>query len=144
MAAGATAHTPGVRRGLWCAAIRSSTRAFRSPGGAAFVIARAAASMRASHGSSRSSNIAVSNLAQPLFHGAARFGDAPLDRADRRVQHGADLLVLVIAGLREQQRIAQLRRQIADGLLDVAAQSLVAERLLRRPLAARIVDLVLL
>jgi hypothetical protein len=62
---------------------------------------------------------------------------APLDRANRRPEHRADFVVGVVAGLGEQQRVAQCRRQRANCAADAAPQLAAGHRLFRRRSARR-------
>src|SRR5262249_60494091 len=118
---------------------RPSTPPPASVAGPGLTIRRAAASMPASVLPRRSSHIGISTAAQPVPDDPPRLGDAPLDRAHRRFQHRADLPVRVIAGLREQQRVAQLRRQRPNRVHDLTLEPAIAERLFRRSIAARMI-----
>ena len=64
---------------------------------------------------------------------AARLRDAPLHGADRRAEQDADLLVGVIAGAGQQQRIAQLVRKRADQLAQRSLQFGRRQRFVVRP-----------
>src|SRR5438093_1826258 len=88
------------------------------------------------------SNIAVPALAEPRFYVPPRLRYPPFDRADPRLQHRGDLLVLVITGRSEQQAIPQLWRPPVDRAFDVLSQTQIAEHLLRRSVAARNLEVV--
>src|SRR5207237_2895163 len=72
-----------------------------------------------------------------LFQDSARFRHPPLERADGDFQHGRDLFVTVFTRSREQQRIAQLRRQRRDQLSDLPLQVGGDQRVLLRTISGR-------
>ncbi len=110
----------------------ATTRDRKPALGAPSVSRRAASSIRSSH-------VGISTLAHPQLDHSSRLGNPPLDRADRGAEHRRDLVVSVFPALRQQQCVAQLRRQCADFGGDVALELRVDGRLLwRRPIADKI------
>src|SRR2546428_10812413 len=123
-------HRRHARAGDASSRIASMTRALKCAGAGALVSARGTSSIWSSH-------IAEPPRAQPLFDDAPRLGDAPFDRADRHLQHRADLVVRVVAGLRQQQSVAELWRERLNLAGDPAAQLSVHDLLLGRAIGAR-------
>src|SRR5439155_21175551 len=111
--------------------MRAITRALRSAPGAPSVMCRATASMAASIRSLSSGHMVIAALVQVLPDDSPCFGHAPFDRAYRGVQHDADLLVGMLAGLGQQQRVAQLRSEREDRPSDGALELIVHGGILR-------------
>src|SRR5207237_3360928 len=123
-----------------------STRAFRSRGAGAAVSSRATASIWRSSSAELQFSIlnskliiTVTTIANEQLHPPPCFRHTPFDRADGRVQHRADLFVRVVAGLRQQQRVAQFGRQRTNAPSDVAAELARDRQLLRRAVVPRMI-----
>src|SRR5688500_155554 len=91
--------------------MRSRTAPRSDEDGCPATSCRAASSISASTGSGVSFRIDISQGRQLLSNFLPRLGDAPLYGSDRHTKHPGDLVVVIVAALRQQQRVAQLRRQ---------------------------------
>src|SRR5215212_6931779 len=130
----AAAHEYGARtkvRRAEGASRRDSTRRRRPGGGSTCIMSRTALSIARSSAVScwpaqeDSLFIRVSKRREFFLQHAPGFRNAPLDGAERRPEHLADLLVRVFAGAREQERVAEFLGQRADEPRDIALQLVV-------------------